>query len=57
MGDSNAFDPDNDHLWARCKAHEASKKAPKRCIFVEDCAECEQNCLHDNAFEIHELLG
>lgn len=43
----NAFDPNNDHLWARCETHERDGTGPKRCIFVENCAACKIYCLHD----------
>jgi hypothetical protein len=54
----NAFDPANTHLWVRCWVHETtSLPRPETCIFVENCDDCLQYCMHDDAFEIHELLG
>lgn len=42
----NAFDPDNTHLWVRCKAHEKGTNGPDYCIFVEGCSFCLEDCEH-----------
>jgi len=51
----NAFNPDNTHLWARCKTHENNPlPGNQTCIFVEDCNECLQNCRHDFGYLTHD---
>jgi hypothetical protein len=51
----NAFNPDNNHLWVRCKAHESGENGPERCVFVEDCDDCMQDCLHDWGYLTHDI--
>jgi hypothetical protein len=56
----NAFNPENTHLWVRCKAHKdgidhlfdglTGYFVPEKCIFVVNCPECQENCLHDYPF-------